>query len=153
MTSPLSADGWVQCGCGNRHWGKAGAAGLLISNGHQVVLQHRASWSHFGDTWGIPGGARDYGETAIQAALRESYEEAGIEPSWVQVIQTHTLTHPDWSYTTVVARSTASFTPVARDAESQALEWVDHDDVARYPLLPAFATAWPTLLELLTPHL
>jgi 8-oxo-dGTP diphosphatase len=33
-----------------------------------VLLQHRAVWSHDGDTWGVPGGARGRAETAEQAA-------------------------------------------------------------------------------------
>lgn len=145
MPGSRSADGWIQCACGNRHWGRAGAAGLLITNGTAVVLQHRASWSHFGDTWGIPGGAREYGESAIDAALRESLEEGGIEPDWAEVLGTHELIHPDWSYITVLARAVADFTPEARDAESQSLAWVPRDEVANYPLHPSFAAAWPEL--------
>ena len=56
-------DGWVECTCGRRHWGLAGAAGLLVARrgqdgrvGH-VLLQHRAPWSDQGGTWGVPGGA------------------------------------------------------------------------------------------------
>ena len=72
-------DGWVECTCGNRHWGLNGAAGLLLVRDKKVLLQHRAPWVHNGDTWGIPGGARDSHETIIQAALREAHEEIGIE--------------------------------------------------------------------------
>ena len=44
----------------------------------EVLLQHRAEWSHFGGTWGIPGGARHEGESAVDAAVREAGEEAGV---------------------------------------------------------------------------
>ena len=68
-------DGWVQCDCGNKHWGLHGAAGLLLVRDSMVLLQHRAPWVHNGDTWGIPGGARDSHEDVIQGALREAVEE------------------------------------------------------------------------------
>jgi 8-oxo-dGTP pyrophosphatase MutT (NUDIX family) len=84
-------DGWVVCDAGHRHWGRFGAAGLLLRHaGHRghadcVLLAHRVWWSHHGGTWGIPGGARDSGETARDAALREAVEETGLDPRGVQV--------------------------------------------------------------------
>ena len=77
-------DGWIQCQCGSKHWGKFGAAGILIfrdsANGkREIFLQHRAPWVHNGDTWGIPGGAKDSHETVTEAALREAHEETGIK--------------------------------------------------------------------------
>ena len=81
-------DGWVRCSAGHRHWGRHGAAGLLLRDRgdglDRVVLQHRAWWSHQGGTWGVPGGARDSAETAVAAALRETAEEAGISPASVR---------------------------------------------------------------------
>ena len=71
-------DGWVECDCGNRHWGKHGAAGLLLIRDQHLLLQHRAPWVHNGDTWGVPGGARDSHETIVEAAIREAVEETGV---------------------------------------------------------------------------
>ena len=65
-------DGWIDCTCSGKHWGLYGAAGLLLLRDSQVLLQHRAPWVHNGDTWGIPGGARDSHESFIDAALREA---------------------------------------------------------------------------------
>ena len=139
------------CGCGTRHWGLHGAAGLLLARrgadgrATHVVLQHRAPWSDQGGTWALPGGAREPDETAVQAALREAHEEAGIDASVVAVRGEHVLTHPAWSYTTVLADALAPFTPTATDAESIEVAWVALDDVVDRPLLPAFADAWPQL--------
>ena len=72
-------DGWVQCACGHKHWGLNGAAGILILRGTEILLQHRAPWVHNGDTWGIPGGARDSHESTIEGAFREAVEETGID--------------------------------------------------------------------------
>lgn len=144
-------DGWVACACGLRHWGLHGAAGLLLvrrdsaGDATQVVLQHRALWSDQGGTWALPGGAREPDESAVQAALREAHEEAGIEAAAVAVRGEHVLRHPDWSYTTVLADALVPFTPSATDAESVEVAWVALDAVADRPLLPAFADAWPLL--------
>jgi len=110
-------------------------------------MQHRALWSDQGGTWGIPGGARGPDETVRQAALREAAEEAGIDQDAVRVLGDHVLDHGPWSYTTVLAEVAGVVTPRPTDAESLEIAWVDRDDVAGLPLLPAFATAWPGLLE------
>jgi len=144
-------DGWVACRCGRRHWGTAGAAGLLLARPATatapaaVVLQHRAPWSDQGGTWGLPGGARHTGEDAVAAALREAAEEAGIEASSVRVVGEHVLDHQDWSYTTVVAVADGPVDARPTDDESLAIAWVALDDVPDRPLLPAFADAWPAL--------
>lgn len=146
-------DGWVECACGRRHWGLSGAAGLLLvrrdGTGQPVavVLQHRAPWSDQGGTWGLPGGARAPHESAVEAALREAHEEAGIDPAAVRARDTWVLTHPDWSYTTVLADEVLPVEPAATDAESVEVRWVAVEDVAGLPLLGAFAEAWPGLLD------
>lgn len=137
-------DGWIECGCGQRHWGRYGAAGLLlVSPGErpEVVLQHRALWSHHGGTWGIPGGALAGGESAVAGALREAGEEAGIAPENLRVRATWLLEHPDWSYTTVVAEVDGPQHPRATDAESLDIAWVPWAEVPGRSLLPAFAAS------------
>ena len=146
-------DGWVECACGRRHWGLYGAAGLLLvrraADGAPVavVLQHRALWSDQGGTWGVPGGARMPGESPEHAALREAEEEAGIDPVSVRLRESRVLQHEDWSYTTVIADEVSPVHPTVTDAESVELRWVPVDEVADLPLLPAFAAAWPHLLD------
>lgn len=150
LRHPQPGDGWVECSCGRRHWGLHGAAGLLLARPAlgevtDVVLQHRATWSDEGGTWGVPGGARMPDETALDAALREAHEEAGIDPAAVHVIGEHVLDHGPWSYTTVLARVTAPLEPRVTDPESLEVRWVPVDEVEALPLLGAFAQAWPTL--------
>lgn len=156
MTNPRAGEpppapegeGWVECRCGARHWGRHGAAGLLLTDGARVVLQHRAGWSHFGGTWGVPGGALHAGEPAVDGALREAREEAGLARGVVRVVACTTLQHPDWSYTTVVGRADAAVDVAATDPESLAIAWVPLAEVTDRALLPAFADAWPTLREM-----
>jgi 8-oxo-dGTP diphosphatase len=109
------------------------------------VLQHRALWSDQGGTWGLPGGALAVGESPLEGALREASEEAGIDPTGVEVVDTFVMSHPDWSYTTVIGRATGPQNPRPTDHESEAIAWVPAAQVDNRPLLPAFADAWPTL--------
>nr|WP_218844965.1 NUDIX hydrolase [Microbacterium pseudoresistens] len=115
-----------------------------------VLLQHRVSWSHFGGTWALPGGARHEGESALDGALREAREEAGVAGGSVRPRLASLLELGYWSYTTVVADVVEPFEPVISDPESVALEWVPVDEVADRPLHPSFAEGWPALRALLS---
>lgn len=139
-------DAWVLGPDGAKYWGRFGAAGLLAVDAHRgILMQHRATWSHHGGTWGLPGGARRLGESAIDAALRESAEEAGVPTGAVRVLSTVVTDMVVWTYTTVIAEVVVPFDPVISDPESLALAWVPVDEVANLPLHPGFAASWPAL--------
>ena len=146
-------DGWVQCNCGRRHWGHNGAAGVLLARRDaktgrvtHVVMQHRALWSAEGGTWGIPGGAISDGESAIEGALRESFEEANITSEDIEVVGAYREDHGNWCYTTVFAfeKPGHSVDPCAHDDESMEIKWVPIDDVPKLKLLTAMRTDWPS---------
>ena len=145
-------DGWIDCDCGRRHWGLNGASGVLLARRDDVtgkvthvVMQHRALWSAEGGTWGIPGGATADGESAIEGALRESYEEANITPEDIEVVGAYREDHGNWAYTTVFAfeKPGHTVTPRANDDESMEIEWVPIDEVSNRKLLTAMRTDWP----------
>ena len=142
-------DGWVDCACGNKHWGLNGAAGILIVRGTQILLQHRAPWVHNGDTWGIPGGARDSHESTIEGAFREAVEETGIDTSLLTVLHTYTDDHGDWKYQTVIAQAAGGLVAHEVNDESHEVRWVDIEKVDELPLHPSFAKSWPELKALL----
>ncbi|OWP21753.1 NTP pyrophosphohydrolase [Microbacterium sp. AISO3] len=144
-------DAWVVAPSGERYWGRFGAAGLLAVDPERgVLLQHRVSWSHFGDTWGLPGGARHAGESAREGALRESAEEAGVPADAVAPRFLSVLDVGVWTYGTLVADVTRPFHPVISDPESRELAWVPLDEVESFPLHPGFAASWPRLRSLLS---
>src|SRR4029077_6020142 len=89
-------DGWVQCALGHRHWGRFGAAGLLVNADDDFVLQHRAPWTHEGGTGGLPGGARDSHEDVVTSALREAKEEADIDATFVAPVALTVDDHGGW---------------------------------------------------------
>jgi len=145
----MSGDGsaWVDCQCGARHWGIFGAAGLLLrTSDDRVLMQLRAGWSHHGGTWSLPGGARDSHERPVEAALRETFEETGIDPGVVEIDGVMRTEHGSWRYDTVFGYVPDALAVTATD-ESDALEWVPASEVAQLPLHPALAVAWTTLLH------
>ena len=143
-------DAWVVADDGTRYWGRFGAAGLLAVDADRgILLQHRVSWSHHGDTWALPGGARHENESACDAALRESAEEAGVPASAVRPRLISVYDAGVWTYSTLVADVVTPFDPVISDPESRELAWVAPADVDARPLHPGFAAAWPLLRSLL----
>jgi len=144
-------NGWVACRCGARHWGRHGAAGLLLlregtAGTPEVLLQLRAAWTHEGGTWGLPGGARDSHEDAVAAALREAAEEADVDPALVTVDGVRPGTdHGDWAYTYVLASTHGGQQARSSTAESDAVAWVPLEEVARLPLHPGLAREWQAL--------
>jgi 8-oxo-dGTP diphosphatase len=148
LTGMGDGDGWVDCDAGHRHWGRHGAAGLLLYHRDpepHVLLQKRALLSIGGGTWGILGGARHSHEDAITGALREAAEESTLDPSVVRVHGLIGEHHGGWSYETVIA-SVAERPDVRRASfETAAVAWVHVDDVPRKKLFPAFADGWSRL--------
>ena len=140
-----AGDAWVS-GEQGKFWGRFGAAGVLVHDENRgILLQHRATWSDQGGTWGLPGGALHAGEDAVTGALREAQEEAAIPAEQMRILFTSVFDVGYWSYTTVGARVTEQFEPVISDPESIELRWVQPADVAQLPLHSGFADSWPTL--------
>ena len=138
-------DAWVE-GEAGKFWGRFGSSGLLVVDTERgILLQHRALWSDHGGTWGLPGGARHQGESAVHGALREAWEEAGVPDEKVELLFTSVYDVGYWSYTTVAVSVVERFEAVINDPESSALEWVTPSDVELLDLHPGFAAAWPKL--------
>ncbi|HET7856374.1 MAG TPA: NUDIX hydrolase [Gaiellaceae bacterium] len=53
-------------------------AQVVIERDGKVLVVHTVGPGDI-DRWGLPGGAREPGETLIQAAMREALEETGLE--------------------------------------------------------------------------
>jgi 8-oxo-dGTP pyrophosphatase MutT (NUDIX family) len=148
-------DGWTGCGQDHQHWGRHGAAGLLIwapdgSGRPLVLLIRRADWSHHGGTWGPPGGARDSHESPAEAAVREAAEECGAPPGAVRISGLLDDDHGGWSYQTLIGQAAEPFT-VRPSHEATETAWVPADDVASLALHPGFAAAWPVIRASLAP--
>ena len=148
-------DGWTTCALGHRHWGRAGAAGLLLhrpgDRGPELLLQHRAAWSHHGGTWGTPGGALHRGEPPEDGALREVGEELGLARDDVVLGARSVDDHGGWAYTTVLARPARRIeaADLRLDGESAGVAWVALAELDRLPLHPGLAASLARLRPLL----
>jgi 8-oxo-dGTP pyrophosphatase MutT (NUDIX family) len=147
---PLDGDGWIRCQAGHQHWGRHGAAGLLLRSvdpdgSPAVLLQRRAWWTHHGDTWGVPGGAMASWETPEQAALRELGEEVTMTLEGVTVERVHHDDHGGWSYWTVIATIPALLEAAPCGRETAEMRWVAVGDVPGLDLHPGFAASWPVV--------
>jgi 8-oxo-dGTP diphosphatase len=146
----LDGDGWTRCAAGHQHWGRHGAAGLLLRTTEaggavHVLLQRRAWWTHHGGTWGVPGGARASWETPEQAALREVSEEVEVSLDVLAVDRVHHDDHGGWSYWTVIASTSHPLTATPRGHEGAEMRWVPASEVGDLPLHPGFAATWPSI--------
>ena len=104
---------------------------------------------HNGDTWGIPGGAKDSHESITEAALREAHEETGITPEHLTPLALFSDDHGDWRYDTVLAAADDLISADSPNDESQEMRWVAVDEVTLLTLHPSFAKTWSDLRQVL----
>lgn len=141
-------DGWADCDAGHRHWGRYGAAGMLLYHSGtepHILLQKRSRLSIGGGTWGLLGGARHSDESPVQAALREASEESTLDPSAVRVHWLSAEHHGGWSYETVIGSVPERLDVRPRSFETADVAWVPASELAGRQLFPAFAEAWQRL--------
>lgn len=142
---PKTSYEWTQTPSGNTFWGPLGAAGILFHHPdtNTYLLGHRSPAVHHGNTWGIPGGAKDPGESDYQAALREAEEEFGHVPQHKVVNEHISQPDPDWAYHTFVAHVPQQFDPEYHgDWETDDHGWFTPEQISQLNLHPGFAASW-----------
>lgn len=76
---------------------KVHAAGLIISDAEKnLLLLQRVIQHPDGGKWCVPGGAVEAGETPLEAAVRETFEETGLRIDAVNVFHVGTYTWEKW---------------------------------------------------------
>ncbi|WP_312881195.1 NUDIX hydrolase [Actinomadura alba] len=144
-------DGWARCGRGHIHWGRHGAAGLLVFHRDEpaaepyVLLQQRAWWCNGAGTWGMFGGARHSHEGDVAAALRETAEECTLAPEAVRVHGVLTDDHGGWEFTSIIASAPERVAVRPASSETRDAAWEPADGVERMRLFAPFAASWPRL--------
>jgi 8-oxo-dGTP pyrophosphatase MutT (NUDIX family) len=154
-----AGDDYVHCtACGEIHWGRDGAAGLVLTHRtgdgtEWVLMQLRSSSNQHDGTWGLLGGAMDPGEIPVETALREAREESGIRPGQYRLTGRTYVDdrHNGWRYSWVHAESDDLLTPRLTD-ESDDIRWVPVEDVSDLNLHPRFAVRWQDARNELTDH-
>jgi 8-oxo-dGTP diphosphatase len=142
------SEGYTTCDQGHQHWGRHGAAGLLVR--HQgddgqvrYLLQKRSPYVQHGATWSTPGGAMHQGEAPEHAARRETEEEMGRLPGGLAHRATVTDDHGGWAYHTVIMDSPSKFAPKGEpDREHGGHGWFTPEEMKKLQLHPGFAASW-----------
>ena len=108
------------------------AAGTVV---HDEVCGLLLVWRHrfITDTWGweIPAGGIDPGETAAEAARRETIEETGWEPGPLRQLVTYHPTNglSDQAFHCFVASGASHVGEPTDPGEAERVEWVPVDRV------------------------
>lgn len=129
---------WVTWDHDHEHYGENGAAGLLLryrdtDDNPFVLLHQRGAGTDHAGTYAYPGGAIKSGETAEEAARRETAEEHHLDDLPAPT-DTFVLDHGGWSYTTFIIDMPSRVTPSHSGWEAHDAQWVDSAGLAGLPL-------------------
>lgn len=113
--------------------------GVVVFRGDEVLLAQRGKRPRL-NTWSIPGGAQEIGETVFEAGIREIREETGLEIEILGLVDVIDSINRDsdggvqFHYTLVdlMAEWRSGEAKAADDVA--AVRWVKLDDLARYEL-------------------
>ena len=115
----------------------------LVSNGSSYLFLRRRNERYLGGKWDIPGGTVEAGETSEDAAVRECFEETGLNAQCGDLITHyvnadiegrnltfHTMTYRlDWS-----RDETASRVKISEEEHDDA-KWLSIDEALGLPLV------------------
>jgi 8-oxo-dGTP pyrophosphatase MutT (NUDIX family) len=82
--------------------------------------------SKYPNTWGLPGGKCESGETLMQTIERECLEELGMFPEYMRLVPLDQFTSPDgaFSYHTFFCCVVTEFQPIL-NSEHQGYAWIN----------------------------
>lgn len=102
---------------------KVGVGVFVVRDG-KILVGHRIG-SHGSDTWSLPGGHLEFGESVEACAKREVLEEAGIDIGDIQPITFTNDIFPeeDRHYITLFMRANYLSGDVERKEPEKCLEW------------------------------
>jgi 8-oxo-dGTP pyrophosphatase MutT (NUDIX family) len=112
---------------------------VVVNDAGEVLMIRRSD----NDNWAVPGGAIDLGESMVEAAIRETREESGIECRITGIVGIYTDPRHVILYTSngearqefsiVLTASAVSGTPTPSN-ESSEVAWVGRDDLDGYSM-------------------
>lgn len=118
---------------------RRGAGLLLIArDSGKMLLGLRAAWMSDGCTWSTPGGLVDYREEPVVAAIRELWEELGINllNHTTELKHTHEAEYDGRPYTTFLVEVETELEARADKYETLAAEWFTMEEAAEEDLHP-----------------
>jgi ADP-ribose pyrophosphatase YjhB (NUDIX family) len=119
-----------------------GVSVAVVNDAGQLLMIRRTD----NDQWAIPGGAQEVGESPLDAARREVYEETGISceitglvgifssPRNVVKFTSNGETRQEFS---ILLTANAASGDVTTSPESREVAWFDRENVLSLPMTPA----------------
>lgn len=106
------------------------SAGIVVHEGRVLMVRRRVKEGEL--SWQFPAGAIEAGETAEQAAVRETDEETGLTVEAVKLLgeRVHPKTGRSMSYTACTVL--AGEAHVADADELDAVAWITLDEIPEY---------------------
>jgi len=112
-------------------------AGCFLEYDGKFVILHRQPHKPEGNTWGLPAGKVDPGETDQDAVLRELWEETGYraKPDELEFLGEEIFHFPELTveFPTFRVRLTKPFDVTQREGEHQDHKWVTADECYAMP--------------------
>jgi len=121
---------------------------VLIEQNGKVLIGKRSQNSIEGGKWGIPCGFVEYGESHLEAARREVFEETNLEVKLTSLVavSSNQIAPSLHAIVTVFTAEVISGTPVAGD-DMVALRWVSKNSTFPSMVFEADKTAIKRCLE------
>jgi 8-oxo-dGTP diphosphatase len=106
------------------------SAAIVVNEDRVLMVRRRVKEGEL--SWQFPAGAIETGETAEDAAVRETVEETGLTVEAVKLLgeRVHPKTGRSMSYTACTVLSGEAH--VADAEELDAVAWITHDEIAEY---------------------
>jgi|SRR3989344_1974204 len=101
-------------------------AGICIIHKNKVLLLQQPKNAPHAGKWGPPGGHSAAGETPLETAVRETYEETGIRTQPTSIVNISVIIEPDGESIVIVFYKSALKNPaIKRNAKEVAgFAWV-----------------------------
>ena len=123
---------------------RVGIGVLIVQNG-RILLGHRVQNAadtggiYEPDSWCLPGGKQEYGETVLQGAIRETKEETNLDINDLQVYSAVDDLQPGKHYVTiqVIARACSGTLCVMEPEKQDEWKWFPVDQLPKNIYTPS----------------